>query len=77
MKVIKGNLIGLALSGEFDVIIHGCNCFHTMGAGIAKQIRQYFPEAYVADLHTGRGDLRKLGSYSHVLIKRESTTFLS
>ena len=35
MKIIKGNLISLALAGEFEVIIHGCNCFCTMGAGIA------------------------------------------
>lgn len=27
MKIIKGDLIKLALDGKFDVIIHGCNCF--------------------------------------------------
>lgn len=35
MKTIKGDLIQLALANEFDVIIHGCNCFCTMGKGIA------------------------------------------
>ena len=39
MKIIKGDLIKLALQGEFDVIVHGCNCFCTMGAGIAKSIK--------------------------------------
>jgi len=33
MKAIKHNLIHLAHNGEFDLIVHGCNCFCTMGAG--------------------------------------------
>lgn len=45
MNIVHGDLIQLALAGQFDVIIHGCNCFCTMGAGIAKAIRQEFPEA--------------------------------
>ena len=39
---IKGNLITLATEGKFDVIAHGCNCFTTMGAGIALQMNQAF-----------------------------------
>lgn len=64
MKKIKGDLIELAINGEFDLIIHGCNCFCTMGAGIAKTIRQKFPEAYKADLKTEKGDKSKLGKIS-------------
>ena len=64
VKIIKGDLIKLALVGQFDVIVHGCNCFHTMGAGIAKQIRTTFPDAYKADLMTKYGDKSKLGTYS-------------
>lgn len=64
MKTIKGDLIKLALEGEFDVIIHGCNCFCTMGAGIAKLIKNQFPKAYAADLDTNKGDKSKLGTYS-------------
>lgn len=64
MKIVKGNLIALAQRGYFDVIVHGCNCFHTMGAGIAKQIREHFPAAYTADQQTGYGDYGKLGSIS-------------
>ena len=59
MKLIKGDLIQLAKNGEFDVIIHGCNCFCTMGAGIAKTIKDIFPEAYKADLNTKKGDRSK------------------
>lgn len=41
-KEIKGDLIKLALEGEFDVIAHGCNCFCTMGAGIAVAMKNTF-----------------------------------
>ena len=66
MKLIKGDLVQLAKNGEFDVIIHGCNCFCTMGAGIAKTIKDIFPEAYKADLNTKKGDRSKLGNISWV-----------
>jgi len=62
MKTLKGDLIQLALEGAFDVIIHGCNCFCVMGAGIAKGIKANFPEAYQADLQTQKGDKTKLGT---------------
>ena len=61
MNKVKGDLIKLAMEGKFDVIVHGCNCFCTMGAGIAKTIKQKFPEAYQADLKTEKGDKLKLG----------------
>ena len=70
MKVIEGDLIKLALDGEFDVIVHGCNCFCTMGAGIAKSIKDIFPEAYEADLRTENGSKDKLGSISFATVKR-------
>lgn len=39
---IKGDLIGLACAGSFDVIAHGVNCFCTMGAGLAHQMANKF-----------------------------------
>lgn len=39
---IKGDLIKLAKSGAFDVIVHGCNCFQNMGGGIALQMAEHF-----------------------------------
>ena len=42
MKYIDGDLIRLAKQGTFDVIAHGCNCFCTMGAGIAPQMAEAF-----------------------------------
>lgn len=61
MKEITGNIIELAKEGHFDMIIHGCNCFCTMGAGLAKQIKDVFPKAFEADCKTKKGDMLKLG----------------
>ena len=72
MKCVKGDLIHLARKGQFDLIVHGCNCFCTMGAGIARQIRTHFPQAWEADLATTSGDRSKLGSYSKACMKTPS-----
>lgn len=64
MKYIHGDLLKLATDGAFDVIAHGCNCFCTMGAGIAKGVATHFPSAYAADRRTAKGDLAKLGTCS-------------
>jgi O-acetyl-ADP-ribose deacetylase (regulator of RNase III) len=37
-----------------------------MGGGIARQLKQEYPEVYSADLTTSRGDRSKLGSFSKV-----------
>ncbi len=66
MKIIKGDLLKLAKQGEFNVIVHGCNCFTTMGAGIALQIKNQFPEAYAIDRTTLYGDYNKMGNYTYV-----------
>lgn len=70
MKIVEGDLIALAEAGVFDVILHGCNCFRTMGKGIAKSIRQAIPEAYEADLRTAHGDRAKLGTFSAAQVRR-------
>ncbi|MGI9533702.1 MAG: phosphatase [Thermodesulfobacteriota bacterium] len=75
MKIIEGDLIKLALDGEFDVIVHGCNCFCSMGAGIAKKIKDLFPEAYDADLQTEKGSRDKLGSISYTNVQRGKNEF--
>ncbi|MEZ5817988.1 MAG: macro domain-containing protein [Hyphomicrobiaceae bacterium] len=75
MRTITGDLIQLAMAGRFDVIAHGCNCFHTMGGGLAAQIRRHFPEAAEADLATPHGALEKLGTCSFAEIERAPVTF--
>ncbi len=69
MRKIEGDLIDLAKKGEFDVIVHGCNCFCNMGAGIAKQIKLEFSKAYDTDLKTKEGDKLKLGTINCTKVK--------
>jgi O-acetyl-ADP-ribose deacetylase (regulator of RNase III) len=76
MKIEKGDLVQKANAGEFDVIVHGCNCFCKMGAGIAKTIKQVFPAAYQADLATVAGDKTKLGNYSAATVEAGGKTLL-
>jgi O-acetyl-ADP-ribose deacetylase (regulator of RNase III) len=58
---------GDVLKSDERIIVHGCNCFNTMGSGIARQIRERFPEAYAADVQTTWGDKLKLGRFTDAL----------
>jgi O-acetyl-ADP-ribose deacetylase (regulator of RNase III) len=60
ISYVEGDL----LCGGDDVIVHGCNCFHKMGAGVALQIARVYPGAYLADRQTSFKDASKLGTYS-------------
>ena len=64
LKYKKGNLLDLAEAGDFDVIVQGCNCFNTMGGGIAREIRERYPVVASVDMVTLRGDYRKLGNWT-------------
>lgn len=64
-KVIIGDLVRDAKN--YDAIAHGCNCFNTMGAGIAAGIRHVYPEAYKADCETVKGDIKKLGNFTYAV----------
>ena len=75
MKTIKGDLIKLAEDGEFDIIIQGCNCFHTMGGGIAGQLATKYPQVLEADKETIYGERVKLGSWSHATINTQNHKF--
>ena len=76
-KEIDGDLIKLAKQKHFDIIAHGCNCFCTMGSGIAKTVKEEFPNAYLADLRTVNGDINKLGNYSEAKIENLQLTILN
>lgn len=73
MITFPGNLLDLFDAKKFDAIVHGCNCYHLMGAGIAGQIAERYPEAYEADKATLVGPV-KLGTYSKALIVRNGVT---
>jgi O-acetyl-ADP-ribose deacetylase (regulator of RNase III) len=66
MRIVEGDLVKMALAGEFDVIIHACNCQNNMGAGIADTIGDVFQQALLADQMTMLGDYTKMGTYSSV-----------
>ena len=55
------------------MIIHGCNCFNTMGAGIAASVKRRFPAAYKADCATEEGSHHKLGSYTSATVTTSTT----
>jgi O-acetyl-ADP-ribose deacetylase (regulator of RNase III) len=64
LKHTKGNLLDLAEAGEFDIVVQGCNCFNTMGGGIAREIRERYPVVASVDMETVKGDYNKLGTWT-------------
>jgi len=65
----KGNLLE---QDDIEVIIHQCNCFNCMGAGIAKSITKKWPEVQDADDRTKRGDVDKLGTYTAAVVNEQT-----
>lgn len=59
-----GNILKDIDPNKKIVIAHGCNAVHLMGAGLAKQIKEKYIGAYIADTLTKKGDRNKLGTYS-------------
>lgn len=71
MKEIEGNLLDLFDAGVFDVIAHGCNCFHNMGGGIAAQIAKRYPCALMVDIDTWTTAVEQLGKVTFIEYKNE------
>ena len=61
---VKGNLLDLAEAFKFDIVVQGCNCFNTMGGGIAREIAEKYPSAARVDRNTQYGDYNKLGNWT-------------
>lgn len=72
LKHVKGNLLDLAEAGDFDVIVQGCNCFNTMGGGIAREIAERYPEVAYVDSKTEKGDYMKLGNWTSEVVVRKN-----
>ena len=65
LQYVNADLLNSFQHYDLDGIVHGCNCFHTMGAGIAGAIAKEFPVALEADKKkTICGDWDKIGTYS-------------
>lgn len=74
-KEIEGDLIELALKGEFDCIAHGCNCMSTMGAGIAIQMAKVFGcDLFPMELESI--GIHKLGNIDANIIARQDNKHL-
>lgn len=61
---INGCIIKAFKTNNYDALVHGCNCFCNMGAGLAKTIAKNYSSALKADQATNFGDKSKLGTYS-------------
>ena len=68
-------MIKLADNGEFDVIVHWCNCKCIMGS-MAEQIKMAFPGSYEADRWTDACDSSKIGRLSIAKVKIKNNKWL-
>lgn len=68
-KIIEADIFEVFEDMEKVIMGHDCNAFLTFGSGIARIIREKYPQAYEADCKTFKGDRGKLGSYSFAKIK--------
>ena len=57
----EGNLL---LAKDVEVIGHSCNCQNTFGSGIARTIREMYPDAYKADCGAAVAKVNTLGRFS-------------
>ena len=65
-KIIKGDLISLSLKGEFDVIVHGVNCFCTQKSGLAPQmVKAFGTDKFSKEQPLLKGDINKLGDIEY------------
>ena len=75
-KEIDGDLIQLALQGEFDVIAHGVNCFCTQKSGLAPQmVRAFGTDNFKLEGSEYKGDIRKLGNIDFKEFYQEKEEF--
>lgn len=70
MKIHKGNIF----DAEWNGMVHCCNWYHTMGAGIAEQVKRLYPAAWLADQATPYGSC-KLGDFSYCKSENIRKTF--
>jgi len=67
MNYVDGDLIKLAQSGSFDVIVHGCNCLSRMASGLAPQMAAAFGcDKYKMELQGP--NINKLGNIDYITI---------
>ena len=71
IQIISGNLLDFPPHCKTDpdkyiginVIAHSCNCQNVMGAGIAKQIKERYPQAFEADTECYNNEYNEGGNW--------------
>ena len=71
IQIISGNLLDFPPYCKtapdtyigINVIAHSCNCQNVMGAGIAKQIKERFPQAFEADTECYNNEYNEGGNW--------------
>lgn len=72
ITIVNKSIFDAFIQNEIQILAHQANCFHTMGAGIARKIKYTFPEAYKADCNTKYADKNKLGTLSYAFYPHSS-----
>jgi O-acetyl-ADP-ribose deacetylase (regulator of RNase III) len=62
--LVIGDLFTYLNEVKYKATAHGCNCFCTFGKGLAATIKEKYPEVYLADQNTRKGDKSKLGKFT-------------
>jgi O-acetyl-ADP-ribose deacetylase (regulator of RNase III) len=77
MKTIEVDIFHEFVTHKNVIILHVANCFHTMGGGIAKIVKDKFHKAYEADCATLKGDKSKLGTYSFAKVDLKQNRYIA
>jgi O-acetyl-ADP-ribose deacetylase (regulator of RNase III) len=72
INYIDGDVVKLANEGAFDVVVHGCNCLSTMGAGVAPQMAKAFG-CDTFEMELAGPSIHKLGNIDFETLYLEDT----
>lgn len=64
-------VLGDLFRSKAHVIVHGCNAQGVMGSGVAKYVREYYPEAYQRYRHEYENSGLKLGDFTIVVCRHK------
>ena len=74
-REIKGDLISLTLSGEFEVCVQGVNCFCVQKSGLAPQmVKAFKTNEFSQEAPARRGDINKLGTIDYRHFEKDDKT---
>lgn len=70
LEIIQGDL--LDFPKDINVLAHSCNTRNVMGGGIARQIKERYPEAFDADSKAYFNSENKLGEFSFCKLRQDN-----